>query len=696
MEKIILYTKKTSIHIGNGDEFIQLQRLNSQYSIQLKAPVFEVMGKKIGGKSWKLIDVISEKELVNGGRECTFKYIAEDNKNVELLMILRYFNESPFIRFKYVMQPINGEIHLTKKNQKDEIKYSGFDIPIQEDYKVTEIQLSQFESNVHSFMPNLQNIDSFEIKHGIKYPGPITYLEFNDYGIMMGYEHGAEYPNSNFIFTVNENNALLQIDLIAAKGNYYNKEIINRSSPFNSVWFHIALDEGDNKQLFASYREFFLKYISENTKSRYPYIFYNTWNNQERNKYYKDLPYLYSMHLEHILKEIDIAHRMGVDVFVIDTGWYTKTGDWLVNLDRFPDGLKRVKEKLNAYNMELGLWFNPIVAAKTSEIYMSHPEYVIQLDGKDEFVGQVWETEESYGMCLASGYSDFFIKKMIQLNQELGVTYFKWDAIWQYGCDSPFHNHGTHDNSPQERRECYSYKMGLEMIRIVEEVTKQCPDIIVDFDITEGERFVGLGFLSVGKFFLMNNGPYFNSFDIPDTINIEPNTINVFFHPGAARAKICRQGLRFDQLIPSILFLTHFLPDPPRESQVTSLASLMLGSNGIWGDLLSLSNEDIELFHNTLNKYKKIAVSITESYPRTKGFIGSSPEIYEKINYETAKGVICFFTRAKGKYQHITQPININNFNCIEGADEYELTPDNNLIITVKLEKNESKYVFLM
>jgi alpha-galactosidase len=42
----------------------------------------------------------------------------------------------------------------------------------------------------------------------------------------------------------------------------------------------------------------------------------------------------------------------------------------------------------------------------------------------------------------------------------------------------------------------------------VEEVCKACPQAIFDFDITEGERFVGLGFLSAGKFFHMNNGPY--------------------------------------------------------------------------------------------------------------------------------------------------------------------------------------------
>lgn len=298
-------------------------------------------------------------------------------------------------------------------------------------------------------------------------------------------------------------------------------------------------------------------------------------------------------------------------------------------------------------------------------------------------------------MCLASDYTEYFIKKLINLNKELGVTYFKWDAISQYGCNSPLHNHGTSDNPADERLECYSYQMGMKMIKIVEEVTKACPDAIIDFDITEGGRFVGLGFLSVGKYFLMNNGPYFSDFDIPSNFEIKPNTINVFFHPGAARPKVCRQGTKYDSFVPSILFLTHFLPDGPKMAQMNSLCALMLGGNGIWGDLLSLSEEDIALFSNILKKYKKVADSVTKSYPRIKGFIGSSPEIHEKIDYDESKGMICFFTRAGGTYTHITDKINKDKFYTVEGADSFYLTDDGRLKITVKLENNEARPVFV-
>ena len=393
------------------------------------------------------------------------------------------------------------------------------------------------------------------------------------------------------------------------------------------------------------------------------------------------------------MSEIEVAHRLGIEVFVIDTGWYQKTGDWLVNLERFPDGLQEIRKKLDSYGMKLGLWFNPVVAAQTSEIFLSHREYVQERDGKESFWGQIWETEESYGMCLASGYADHFIETMVRLNRELGVSYFKWDAIGQYGCNAPHHGHGTEANSAQERADSYAYEMGRAMIRIVEEATKQAPGIIVDFDITEGGRFVGLGFLSVGKFFLLNNGPYFHDFDIPKTVKMEPDTINVFFYPGASRPRVCRQSYRFDSILPSVLFLTHFLPDAPKLAQDNSLAALVLGGNGIWGDLVGLSEADIAYLQGHLARYKAVAEGVTKAYPRVIGFPGSSPEIHEKLDVKSGTGLIAFFTVKAGTFTHVFRINPGGKPVQIKGADTIQSLANGLIELTVTLESNSARTV---
>ncbi len=693
MDELVINHDKLHICVGDGQKFIQVSIAGTEISYTLQAPIYEIEQQQIGGTQLKFVGKKWEKRLLNGGTELGLQYAFSGRDDVVLTVWVRYFPDSTFIRYRYQLSA-NKPAILTKKKGRDSISYTGFS-KVTYQPVVTEIQFSQYESVVHSFSPNFEVRDIHELAEGCRYPGPITLIENPDHCCILAYEHGAEYPDAYLDFSTSYHDDLLSVVLSAVKGNYYNEQVVEEGHPFVSPWFHFAINRGNKQSILKEYRKFILHYISENQESRKPYIFYNTWNYQERNHYYKGLPYLHSLHQERILKEIDIAHQMGIDVFVIDTGWYNKTGDWIVNDERFPDMLKLVKEKLNSYGMKLGLWFNPIVAAKTSKVFLEHPEFVMNIDGSENFWGKIWETEESYGMCLASGYSNYFIEKLVQLYQELGVTYFKWDAIGQYGCNSSEHNHGTTSNSPQERMECYSYQMGLEMIRIVEEVTRRCPEAIVDFDITEGGRFVGLGFLGVGKYFLTNNGPYFSDFDIPKSFEINPDTINVFFHPGAARARVCRQGVKYDFFVPSILFLAHFLPDSPEFSQWNSLCSLMLGANGIWGDLLELSKEDIQRFGDTLYKYKKVAESITRSYPRNKGFIGASPEIYEKILYEKAEGLVCFFTRAEGDFIHTTEPVNQELFSHIDGADHYEVTPEGRLKITVKLGKNEARPVFV-
>ncbi len=659
------------------------------FVINLKEPVYEANGQTIGGQSWVSAGVSLLRDLQNGGREVQYQYI---HGPFRLTIICRTFPNSPVARFRYRLDCCESAT-LTKSMGEDNILYTG--LCFNGEVDLTEILLSQFDTIVHSFLPTFDLKTESELEEGIQFPGPIALAETQGYCCLMAYEHGAEYPDSYLMFKARKYDEQTAISIHARKGNYYNGQSIDKEHPLESPWFHVLGCTGSRDTLFCHYREFFLRFISENTESRKPYIFYNTWNKQERNRYYHNLPYLHSMNLQHTLAEIDTAAAMGVDVFVIDTGWFIRTGDWVINQERFPDGMQEVRKKLDKYGMKLGLWFNPIVAADSSRINTEHPEYRMSIDGKENYWGKIWETEESWGMCLASGYADHFIKTMVRLYQELGVTYFKWDAIGQYGCNSPNHDHGTQENSPQERLDCYSYQMGLEMIRIVEEVSKVCPDAIVDFDITEGGRFVGLGFLSVGKYFLMNNGPYFSSFDIPPEHKRLPDTINVFFHPGAARGRVCRQGIKYDSFIPSILFLTHFLPDGPAKAQRNALASLVLGGNGIWGDLSAMDAEGIALFRDTLEQYKAVAPYVTANAAKTKGFLGSSPEIHAKLDLQAAKGVICFFTRGSGVFEYITDPVNREMFTGVNGADSWEFTPSSRLRITVRLEQDDARVVFI-
>jgi len=428
-------------------------------------------------------------------------------------------------------------------------------------------------------------------------------------------------------------------------------------------WLHLALVGGGRDDLAKAYREFILRYQSVNLATRKPYVFYNTWNYQERNQAWNGKQYLDSMNQERMLQEVEVAARMGIDVFVIDTGWYEKTGDWAVSRKRFPDGLKAVRKALEGHGMKLGLWFNPTVAAVSSRMRTEHEDCLMTWDGQAGKPHQIWETEESQGLCLVSRYADSFADELIRLNHEVGVTYFKWDAVGQYGCNDPRHFHGGESATPGERADAYAFLLPRYMGRVVDRLVKACPEAIVDFDITEKGRAVGLGFLASGKYFIINNGPYNYNYDFPD--DVKPMFINLFVRPGPARGWICRQPLPYDRWIPSVLFLTHYLPDDPAGSRTVNMASLVLGQNGIWGDLVGMSKEGVEHFHRVLSVYKTVRDDITAAYPVTAGAVGGCPEVHEKISAKTGRGVVVIFATERGTYSWVTE-------NRVDGAEWHE------------------------
>jgi alpha-galactosidase len=396
-----------------------------------------------------------------------------------------------------------------------------------------------------------------------------------------------------------------------------------------------------------------LKRFAEHDATRRPQIFYNTWNYQERLFHWHKRPYLSELNEKRLLDEIDAAARMGIDVFVIDTGWYSRTGDWQVNPQRFPDGLKTIKKQLDAHGMRLGLWFDN-AAAISSKALADHSECVMSKNGQTGDPQPVWETESSHRMCIVSRYADAWADEMIRLHAETGVTYFKWDAISQYGCDSPDHDHGTAEHSPQERAERFSFLLPLYMAKAASRIAAAVPGAICDFDMTESHRCVGLAFLEAGKFFLINNGPYNWDYDIPKD-RVGDGNPNLFFHPGAARTWFMRYPLSYDRWIPSSLLLTHYLPDDPAENQRNAVASLVLGQHGIWGDLPAISREGQERIGQLLGKYKLVRDDATAAPPVRQGFVGGDGEVHEKLNPANGRGVVCIFAGHAGQYSYITQ-----------------------------------------
>lgn len=633
--------------LSGGPGLWQLKPANARRGLIFTPPVMEIDGQVVTLRPPRM-KFAAERALPNGFSETCFTGAVAGQEGMELDLVVQHQAGQPVVRFCYRVRSDRPRT-LTRSTGRDAIEYLAFSLS---DYAACrEVRFSEFDESIHSFRPVESDVVDRHFQNGVALVGPLVAGEGGGVACLVAFEHGAQAPDA---FLHYELSADRKVALRAVKGNCHDGQPLAPDQPFETVWFLAAVAPGDIDTLAGSFRDFMLKGQTSNLASRRPYIFYNTWCYQERNKWWNDQKFLTSMKLDRMLAEIDVAGRMGIDVFVLDTGWYAKTGDWEVNREFFPDGMERVKAELDRRGMKLGVWLGPTLAAVSSRILKRHSDCRMTSGGK--FLGPwgIWETEESYCMCLVSPYWESFADEMIRLNRELGVTYFKWDAVGQYGCDDPNHWHGDARLTPQERADRYAFEMGRYMIKVVNKVCAACPEAIVDFDITEGGRFVGLGFLAAGKYFLINNGPYYGNLDHPAEGPTGKLWSNVFVYPGPARARLCRAPLDFDKWIPSVLFLTHYLPDDPAESQIINLASLILGQNGIWGDLPAMSEEGVKRFGEVLARYKQVREDITVARPVRSGMCGGSPEVHEKINPATGRGAVCLFAAAAGRYTYVT------------------------------------------
>ena len=658
-------------------------------AVSLGIPIVEIDGKAVALCVGAVMDIGEAREVFPGVVEHRVGGEVLGERDLHLEMIFRTCAESPVVRFRYVLRSGHPR-RLTKVSGRDNLRYVAFRVG----RGAKEVRLSSFNEQVHSFVLAECPVRDVDFEAERKLMGPLLCWESDGAAKLVAYEHGSQVPDAFVSFALSSDGS---VSLVAEKGNYTDGQALTPERPYETIWFDVAsVASGGESALAEAFRYFVLRWMSPNAESRKPYVFYNTWNFQERNKWWNRKAYLADMNEARMLEEIDVAHRMGVEVFVMDTGWFEKTGDWQVSTQRFPNGLAPIKARLDAWGMKLGLWFNPIIAAVSSQMHARHADCLMSEGGKIAEAREVWETPASQGICLVSRYGEAFADELIRLNREMGVTYFKWDAIGQYGCDSPDHDHGNVSNTPEERRQAYAFQLVSSMGKVVDKLCAACPEAIVDFDITEGGRCVGLAFLASGKYFLINNGPYFGNLDHPhgwDTQGTSGMGVNVFVYPGAARTWVCRTPLSFDKWIPSVLFLTHYLPDDPAESQVLCVASLILGQNGIWGDLPAVSDDGVRRISSLLAHYVNVRDDITAASPCRTGDVATSPEVHEKINPVNGRGAIVIFAASGGTFCYATQHVVSPDFFATAGVDVQRLA-SGQALIRVTLEPRASAIVF--
>lgn len=124
------------------------------------------------------------------------------------------------------------------------------------------------------------------------------------------------------------------------------------------------------------------------------------------------------------------AKELGVELFVLDDGWFGERnadnaglGDYTINTKKLPHGIKAFADKIRKIGLSFGLWFEPEMVNEDSELYRMHPEYAVRLPNREAVLGR---NQLVLDLCRKE-VRDYIVEQVSTILDEADISYVKWD-----------------------------------------------------------------------------------------------------------------------------------------------------------------------------------------------------------------------------------------------------------------------------
>lgn len=193
----------------------------------------------------------------------------------------------------------------------------------------------------------------------------------------------------------------------------------------------------------------------------------------------------FNINEQKLLRLAKKAKEVGIELFVMDDGWFGERnddshslGDWYENPKKLPHGLKGLGEKINALGLEFGIWVEPEMVNVESNLYRNHPDWCLAIPEKPHSEGRNQRMLD----LGRSDVQDYLIEAMSKVFSSAKVSYVKWDM-----------NRVVSDSysgtlSPDRQGEAmHRYVMGL--YHVMDELIRRFPEILFEGCASGGNRF---------------------------------------------------------------------------------------------------------------------------------------------------------------------------------------------------------------
>lgn len=188
---------------------------------------------------------------------------------------------------------------------------------------------------------------------------------------------------------------------------------------------------------------------------------------------------------EKLLAMAKDAKEMGVELFVMDDGWFGKRdddnsglGDWQVNEKKLGCTLKELSEKIHGLGMKFGIWYEPECISMDSDLYRTHPDWAFQVPGRNP----VRSRNQLVLDFSRKDVRDHIFDEMTKVLDGADVDYLKWDFNRSI-CDV----YSAQLPSDRQGEVLHRYVLGL--YEFLERLGKRYPDMLIEGCSGGGGRF---------------------------------------------------------------------------------------------------------------------------------------------------------------------------------------------------------------
>jgi alpha-galactosidase len=214
-----------------------------------------------------------------------------------------------------------------------------------------------------------------------------------------------------------------------------------------------------------------------------PLVTYNTW-----------FTYGTTVNEDAMVAEIDRAASLGVELFVIDAGWYFGAGEngdfdfesglgsWRADPDRFPSGLASLSDYAHGAGMKFGLWVEPEHVARST---IDAPGLASEswLATRDGDYGSLNVAQ----ICLARREArQWVFDRLVALIEEVRPDYLKWDNNAWINCNRPDHGHGAADGNLMHVQALYG---------LLDELRQRFPNLLIE-NVSGGGSRIDFGLVA--------------------------------------------------------------------------------------------------------------------------------------------------------------------------------------------------------